>query len=132
MLVMTTHSQKQILTLLQQINRAISAQDIYLELRHRNQNLGLATVYRALKALKLKGMVQSRHLMSGEFLYSLTEVEPHYLTCLGCRQSIPLDDCPICEKRATFPQGPNGKIYYHTLEFFGLCPLCQHQFQTEA
>jgi Fe2+ or Zn2+ uptake regulation protein len=65
-----TRNQERILTLLQTLNRAISAQDIYVQLRKGSQSIGLATVYRALEALKLEGVVQVRTLASGESLYS--------------------------------------------------------------
>jgi Fur family ferric uptake transcriptional regulator len=42
-----TRSQERILNLLKTLNRAISAQDIYVELRNRKQSIGLATVYRS-------------------------------------------------------------------------------------
>ncbi|NEO93095.1 MAG: transcriptional repressor, partial [Moorea sp. SIO3G5] len=48
-----TRSQERILKLLTTLNRAMSAQDLYVELRKRKQSMGLATVYRALDALKL-------------------------------------------------------------------------------
>ncbi len=124
-----TDSQERILTLLKQIDREISAQDLYIELRRQNQSLGLTTVYRTLKTLKLKGVVQTRSLSRGESLYSLAQTQQHYLTCLGCGQSIPIEDCPICEKKAQLNQSQNFKIYYHTLEFFGLCPSCRHQLE---
>jgi len=38
----------------------------YIEMRSRNQSIGLATVYRSLEALKLEGVVQVRTLASGE------------------------------------------------------------------
>lgn len=53
-----TDSQQQILALFKQLNREISAQELYVELRRRSQSLGLATIYRALKALKLEGTIQ--------------------------------------------------------------------------
>jgi Fur family ferric uptake transcriptional regulator len=34
-------SQEQIVTLLKQLDREISAQELYIELRHQNQSLGL-------------------------------------------------------------------------------------------
>ena len=55
-----TRSQKRILNFLQTVNRAISAQDIYVELRSQNQGMSLATVYRALEALKREGALQVR------------------------------------------------------------------------
>ena len=119
-----TRSQERILKLLKTLNRAISAQDIYIELR-RSQNIGLATIYRAFEALKLEGVVQVRTLASGESLYSLVQQDKHHLTCLQCGQSILIDECPVHELETQLHNFHKFKIFYHTLEFFGLCHQCQ-------
>ncbi len=54
-------SQEQILMLLKQLNYAVSAQEIYIELRNKKQSLGLATIYRILKTLKLQGRIRACH-----------------------------------------------------------------------
>lgn len=120
-----TRSQDRILNMLKTINRSVSAQEIYIELRNRNQNMGLATVYRALEALKLEGAVQVRTLGSGESLYSTVKQDKHHLTCLQCGASIPIDQCPVHELENQLQQVHQFKIFYHTLEFFGLCDRCQ-------
>ena len=120
-----TRSQERILDLLQSLNRAVSAQDIYVELRSRNQSTGLATVYRSLEALKLEGIVQVRTLASGESLYSSVQQDKHHLTCLQCGKSIPIHQCPVHELETHLHQSHKFKIFYHTLEFFGLCNQCQ-------
>lgn len=120
-----TRSQERILNLLKTLNRAISAQDIYVELRN-GSNIGLATVYRALEALKLEGAVQVRTLASGESLYSSVQQDNHYLTCLQCGKSILINECPVHELETQLHQSHQFKIFYHTLEFFGLCNCCQH------
>lgn len=120
-----TRSQERILNLLKITNRAISAQDIYVELRNSNQNMGLATVYRALEALKLEGVVQVRTLASSESLYSLAQQDKHHLTCLQCGISIPVNQCPVHELETKLHSSHKFKIFYHTLEFFGLCNRCQ-------
>ncbi|HIK05529.1 MAG TPA: transcriptional repressor [Trichormus sp. M33_DOE_039] len=120
-----TRSQERILTLLQSIKQGISAQDIYVELRNRNQNMGLATVYRSLEALKLEGMVQVRTLANGEALYSLVQQDKHHLTCLQCGASIPIHQCPVHDLEDQLQAVHKFKIFYHTLEFFGLCGKCQ-------
>lgn len=119
-----TRSQERILNLLKTLNRAISAQDIYVELRN-GSNIGLATVYRALEALKLEGAVQVRTLASGESLYTVQQ-DNHYLTCLQCGKSIPINECPVHELETQLHKSHQFKIFYHTLEFFGLCNCCQH------
>ncbi|GAB4279617.1 MAG: Fur family transcriptional regulator [Oscillatoriaceae cyanobacterium] len=120
-----TRSQDRILNLLKSGKQAISAQDIYVELRHRNQAVGLATVYRALDALKLEGVVQVRTLANGESLYSSIQEDRHHLTCLQCGRSIPIDECPVHELEQQLQTTHNFKVFYHTLEFFGLCDRCQ-------
>ncbi|HTL90421.1 MAG TPA: Fur family transcriptional regulator [Leptolyngbya sp.] len=120
-----TRSQDRILNILKGLNRSISAQDLYLELRNRDQNMGLATVYRALEALKLDGMVQVRTLSNGESLYGLIQEDRHHLTCLQCGDSVAIDECPVHDLEKQLNQSHQFKIYYHMLEFFGMCDRCQ-------
>ncbi|MEA5616688.1 Fur family transcriptional regulator [Cronbergia sp. UHCC 0137] len=120
-----TRSQERILDLLKNLKQSISAQDIYIELRHRNQTMGLATVYRSLEALKLEGMVQVRTLANGEALYSPAQQDKHHLTCLQCGTSIPINQCPVHELEHQLESTHKFKLFYHTLEFFGLCNQCQ-------
>jgi Fur family transcriptional regulator, ferric uptake regulator len=120
-----TRSQDQIVKILQKINHAISAQDLYIALREQNISMGLATVYRALEALKLEGSVQVRTLSSGESLYSLSHEDTHHLTCLRCGQSVTIDECPVHSLETHLNQSHHFRIFYHTLEFFGLCERCQ-------
>ncbi|MCA1990976.1 MAG: transcriptional repressor [Coleofasciculus sp. S288] len=119
-----TRSQERILNLLKSLNRAVSAQDIYVELRNREQSMGLATVYRALEALKLEGVVQVRTLASGESLYSSVQRDQHHLTCLNCGASIAIDECPVHQLESELQDSHQFRIYYHTLEFFGICDRC--------
>lgn len=125
-----TRNQDRILNLLRQLDQEVSAQDLYIKLRSHDQAMGLATVYRSLEALKLSGVVQARTLANGESLYSLIQEDQHHLTCLQCGTSIPIDDCPVHELEAKLRQSQHFEVYYHTLEFFGLCAPCQLQAHT--
>ncbi|MEH1824971.1 transcriptional repressor [Nostoc sp. C052] len=126
-----TRSQERIFNLLKTIKKGISAQDIYVELRNTNQSMGLATVYRSLDALKLEGMVQVRNLANGEALYSLAQQDKHHLTCLQCGISIPIHQCPVHDLENQLETSHKFKVFYHTLEFFGLCSQCQVNQATE-
>ena len=119
-----TRSQERIMTLLQSLKRSISAQDLYIELRNREQDMGLATVYRSLEALKLQGEVQVRTLANGESEYSLIKSDRHHLTCVNCGTSVPIDECPVHDLEKQLEKSHTFKVYYHTLEFFGLCQKC--------
>jgi Fur family transcriptional regulator, ferric uptake regulator len=120
-----TRSQERIFLLLKSLNRAISAQELYAELRNRKENLGLATVYRSLDVLKLQGEVQVRTLPTGESLYSSVQDDRHYLTCINCGRSIVLDECPVHDLEQHLEGEHQFKVFYHNLEFFGLCDRCQ-------
>ncbi|RMF21383.1 MAG: transcriptional repressor [Cyanobacteria bacterium J083] len=120
-----TRSQAKIFEVLQGLNSAISAQDLYIELKRRKQNMGLATVYRGLEALKLQGEVQVRTLPNGESLYSPVQTDRHHLTCVNCGDSLPIDECPVHELENKLAKSHQFKVYYHTLEFFGICQRCQ-------
>jgi Fur family transcriptional regulator, ferric uptake regulator len=119
-----TRSQETIFNLLTTMSKSISAQDIYIELRNRHQNISLATVYRSLEALKLEGLIQVRILANSEAVYSLVQEDKHHLTCLQCGISIPIQECPVHELEKQLQSTHKFKVFYHTLEFFGLCDQC--------
>lgn len=120
-----TRSQERILQSLKKVKGAISAQDLYIKLRKNNQNMGLATVYRSLEALKLQGEIQVRTLPNGESVYSSIHQDQHHLTCVNCGITIPIAECPVHDLEDQLEQFHQFKVYYHTLEFFGVCDRCQ-------
>ncbi|NMG57109.1 transcriptional repressor [Geitlerinema sp. P-1104] len=127
-----TRSQEKILTLLNAQGRSLSAQDIYVKLREQHQSLGLATVYRSLDSLKLEGLVQVRTLATGESLYSSRQQDKHHLTCLQCGASIPIGECPVHDLEHRLQDKHQFKIFYHTLEFFGLCEACMETNNSDS
>ena len=119
-----TRSQARIMEVLQSLKRSILAQDLYIELKNREQDMGLATVYRSLEALKIQGELQVRTLGNGESEYSLVKSDHHHLTCVNCGTSIPIDECPVHDLEKQLEKSHTFKVYYHTLEFFGMCQKC--------
>jgi len=121
-----TRSQTQLLDQLKRLKEPLSAQDLHIHLRQQKISIGLATVYRALESLKLEGVIQVRTLSSGESLYSLAQAEDtHHLTCVRCGQSTEMDECPVHGLESHLTESHHFQIFYHTLEFFGLCKKCQ-------
>lgn len=120
-----TRNQEKILTALKGFSQPVSAQELYVEMRQEGVTMGLATVYRSLDALKLAGAVQMRTLPSGESVYSLPQEDRHHLTCLQCGNTIAIDQCPVHDLEEQLHKSHRFRIFYHTLEFFGLCPKCQ-------
>lgn len=119
-----TRSQELILNLLKTQKRSLSAQDIFLEMRNSDRPLGLATVYRSLDTLKREGVIQARTLANGESLYSCLLEDQHHLTCVECGKSFPINECPVHDLEVKLQKSHKFRIFYHTLEFFGLCDRC--------
>ena len=119
-----TRSQEKIIRVLKSLKYGISAQDLYAELKHRDQPLGLATVYRALEGLKTQGTVKSRSLSNGEAIYSVISHEQHHVICVSCGQSFVINECPVHDLEKRLEKTYNFQVYYHTLEFFGRCHEC--------
>ena len=127
-----TRSQKNVLAFLEDQKIALSAQEIYIGLRNSDRSVGLATVYRALEALKLQGALQVHTRPNGEAAYALAQQDKHHLTCLQCGRSILLDGCPVRELETKLQRSHRFAIFYHTLEFFGLCDRCQFNRQNDT
>ena len=119
-----TRAQRQVHLFLEGVDEAITAQMIHHRLKAQTQSVGLATVYRSLRSLQVKGLVQARALTNGEWVYALASDKSHYLTCLNCGTSVPVEACPVQSLEEKLSQSSNFQVFYHTLEFFGLCPPC--------
>ena len=119
-----TRNQARILHTLQSLNREIAAQELYALLQDIGPRIGLATVYRSLEALKQQGELQVRTLDSGISLYSSLQRDCHHFNCVRCGKSEVIDPCPLQGLDRQLP-ATNFKVFYHTLEFYGLCLACQ-------
>ena len=130
-----TKNQQKILALLTDAVVEVSAQELYFQMKQQGLRIGLATVYRTLKFLKIRGEVQERVTPDGESFYSAinaVEHHHHHLNCVSCGGAYPIDSCPISHQINEWCSTQKFKFYYHTLEFFGLCENCQENYEEEA
>lgn len=123
--MLRTSSQRQIYQLLQATLDEISAQEIHQRLRLQGQRRGLATVYRALRGLQQEGLVYARPLVNGEQGFGLCERATPHCICVQCGDSVRLAGNPLDEFVQSLTQRAGFLVYYHTLEFVGLCLSCQ-------
>ena len=119
-----TDRQKQLLEELKKCDDELTGQELHRQLHQGEKIMGLATVYRNLQVLVKQGLVRSRHLPTGEVLYTPVERDIHHLTCVDCGETTRLDGCPV--KTMSIPKKSSVKfeLLFHTLEFFGLCQNC--------
>ena len=116
--------QEQILEILKNCDDELTGQELHRELIIGDKEMGLTTVYRNLQVLMKSGLIRSRHLPTGEVLYTPVERDIHHLTCVQCGETSKLEGCPV--KDIHEPQQVSNKfqLLFHTLEFFGLCQNC--------
>ena len=122
-----TRGQRTVLEVLQGQEHLLSAQEIYTQLRDTPQELGLATVYRALEMLITRGEVQAVSMGDQQTYYQINQSHrhgSHHLICTHCKRVIPLPACPVGELEKQLSQKHHFAIDYHVLDFFGLCQTC--------
>ena len=116
--------QKRLLEKLKQCDDELSGQELHRQLLQSKDSMGLATVYRNLQLLIRQGLVRSRHLPTGEVLYTPVERDIHHLTCVDCGETTPLKSCPVKEINLPQKTAKGFELLFHTLEFFGVCQEC--------
>ena len=119
-----TKRQEQILEILKNCDDELSGQELHRELIIGEKEMGLTTVYRNLQVLMKTGLIRSRHLPTGEVLYTPVERDIHHLTCVQCGETSKIDGCPVKDIHEPKQVNKKFQLLFHTLEFFGLCQNC--------
>tara|TARA_B100000989_G_scaffold295679_1_gene277237 strand:+ start:182 stop:592 length:411 start_codon:yes stop_codon:yes gene_type:complete len=119
-----TKRQEHLLDKLKTCEDELTGQDLHRQLIDSGNSMGLTTVYRNLQVLIKNGLIRSRHLPTGEVLYTPVDRDIHHLTCVQCGETSRLEGCPV-EEIHTPKKTPNKfQLLFHTLEYFGLCQIC--------
>tara|TARA_Y100001968_G_C19383410_1_gene731523 strand:- start:827 stop:1228 length:402 start_codon:yes stop_codon:yes gene_type:complete len=119
-----TYRQNLLLEGLKKCDDELSGQELHRQLLQSKNTMGLATVYRNLQVLVKQGLIRSRHLPTGEVLYTPVERDIHHLTCVDCGETTRLDSCPVKTMHVSTKTAKKFELLFHTLEFFGLCQDC--------
>ena len=122
-----TTRQKQLLEELKGCDDELSGQELHRQLLNSDKSMGLTTVYRNLQVLLKLGLIRSRHLPTGEVLYTPVDRDIHHLTCVQCGETSRLEGCPVKEIHAPKKNTKKFQLLFHTLEFFGLCQNCYQE-----
>jgi Fur family ferric uptake transcriptional regulator len=105
----------------------LSAEELYLRLRHNHPHIGYATVYRTMKLLAESGIASERHFGDRQTRYepNISEDHHYHLICNNCGKIIEFEDAKI---EALFMQTAHGykfTLSHQRLELYGLCSSCQ-------
>jgi Fe2+ or Zn2+ uptake regulation protein len=89
--------------------------------------LDQATIYRIINVFTQRGILHAVNFQEGKTRYELTShPHHHHVVCTSCGKVNDVEDC-LKPQATTLIQKETGfLITSHALEFFGLCPACQH------
>ena len=103
----------------------LTAEDMFLSIRKRNDNTSLATVYRNLKTLVTAGLVIKSGVFEDKAQYRLANSShSHDLICLGCQKVLELTQCPFDCLQETIGQKEGFTVTEHRIELYGYCREC--------
>ncbi len=103
---------------------------IYEQVKEAIPNISLGTVYRDLKILARKGEILEIDFASNPSRYD-SNIEKHYhFRCLKCDNIFDIDEKVNLEIDRRAAQKTGFEVFYHCLEFHGLCQDCQQKDYT--
>ena len=119
-----TKRQEQLLEELNKWEDELSGQELHRQLIESSKAMGLTTVYRNLQVLIKHGLIRSRHLPTGEVLYTPVDRDIHHLTCVQCGETSKMEGCPVKDMHKPKTNPKKFQLLFLTLEYFGLCQNC--------
>ncbi|MBT2698864.1 transcriptional repressor [Bacillus sp. ISL-40] len=107
----------------------LSAEDVYLLVKEKSPEIGLATVYRTLELLTELKIVDKINFGDGVSRYDLRQEGAahfhHHLVCIECGAVDEIQEDLLEDVEAVVERKWNFKIKDHRLTFHGICYRCQ-------
>lgn len=105
--------------------RHLSAEDVYRIMLDREENIGLATIYRVLTQFEAAGLVL-RHHFADRSVFELADTDHHdHMLCVECGKIIEFLDKSIEKAQLSIAKKNNFEIQDHSLYLYGKCDKCQ-------
>jgi Fur family ferric uptake transcriptional regulator len=105
----------------------LTAETIYRKLLDAGEEIGLATVYRALTQFEAAGLVTRHHFEGGQAVFELERGMHHdHIVCIHCGRVEEFYDKVIEERQQAIAQNLGFKLREHTMTLYGECnsPEC--------
>ena len=115
-----THARKSILSILEKSNNShLSADDINKILLKKNDEVGIATIYRVLNQFVDAGICIKHHFDSGQAVFELTPIGHHdHMVCVKTGKVIEFEDELIEERQDQLAKQNGYRIVDHSLVLF--------------
>lgn len=109
----------------------LSAEDVYLLVKEKSPEIGLATVYRTLELLTELKIVDKINFGDGVSRYDLRQEGAsrfhHHLMCTECGAVEEIQEDLLGDVEKKVEQTWDFKVKDHRLTFYGTCHTCQEK-----
>lgn len=109
----------------------LSAEDVYLLVKEKSPEIGLATVYRTLELLTELKVVDKINFGDGVSRYDLRKEGAahfhHHLVCMECGSVVEIEEDLLEDVEEIIEKNWKFKIKDHRLTFHGICHDCQQK-----
>ncbi|MBP6882388.1 MAG: transcriptional repressor [Candidatus Levybacteria bacterium] len=122
----TTGARLAVLSFFNETAGPLGADEIIEHLLSEHEKVDKATVYRMLETFYQKGLIKRLEFGEGKYRYEIAGEDHHHLICEKCGSVQDLSNCNIPELERDIMKKKKFKVVRHSLEFFGICALCQH------
>lgn len=113
----------------------LSAEDVYLLVKEKAPEIGLATVYRTLELLTELKVVDKINFGDGVSRYDLRREGArhfhHHLVCIECGSVNEIQEDLLGEVEKLVERKWHFKVKDHRLTFHGVCEKCQEKHKQE-
>ena len=103
----------------------VDVEQIISFLRSKDLNTNKVTVYRTVDSLFKNGIIDRLEFREGKFRYEIKTTDHHHLICTNCKRVEDIEDKYINTLEKEIYDKKNFNVFYHSLEFFGICKNCQ-------
>lgn len=116
-------------TLLENQDHHLSAEELYKLVHQKDEEVGLATIYRTLELLDELQIVHKLNFGDGRSRYELTQPHTdqhhhHHLVCLRCQEIYEVKEDLLHQLEALIEREHGFQIQDHRVSFFGYCRDC--------
>ena len=121
-----TSQRRVILEVLDESETHLDAEAVHHQAQARDPNISLATVYRALAALRQLGLIHQRHLTPDDQrgYYEIADQQHFNFTCLRCGRVIEFDTPLITQIQQELADEMGVEVVQARLYLEGNCALC--------
>lgn len=115
--------------LLENESSHLSAEDVFMKVKDKYPEIGLATVYRTLELLNELNVLDKVNFGDGVSRYDLRKEGAqhfhHHLICINCGSVEEVEEDLLTDVEKIVTRDFNFDIIDHRLTFHGICKLCK-------